>query len=76
MQRCEADLELEELGKLGLHFPGVGAPPPVAGQVVRVSADLQQGQLRLKGFPRFRNEGAADGQHNAQSGHPPARACP
>ena len=33
-------LELEELGELGLHFPGVGPAPPVPRQVVRVGGHL------------------------------------
>ena len=67
-----ADLELEQLLKLLLHFPGVAAATPVAGQPVRVSHHLQQRQLWLKCNSLLGDEAPADGEHNAQSGRPPA----
>ena len=71
-EQSVADLELEQLLKLLLHFAGVAAAAPVAGQPVRVSHHFQQRQLWLKCNSLLGNEAPANGQHNAQSGSPPA----
>ena len=66
-----AYLEREQGLEVVVDLPGVGAAPPVAGQIVSVCHHLQQSQLGVKGCSWLLYEGSAQGQNDAQHCCPP-----
>ena len=54
-----AYLEREQGLEVVVDLPGVGAAPPVAGQVVGVCHHFQQSQFGVKGYSRLLYEGSA-----------------